>query len=89
VDRARTAAAIAREQLRAGTVDVTTLLTAETTLFTDEDTLVQVRLTRAQSLINLYKALGGGWSSDHTQSPELQPGMVPGAVALPIGGNMN
>jgi outer membrane protein, multidrug efflux system len=89
VDRARTAATIAREQLRAGTVDVTTLLTAETTLFTDEDTLVQVRLTRAQSLINLYKALGGGWSSDHTQSPELQPGMVPGAVALPIGGNMN
>ena len=61
VDAARRAATIARAQMVAGTVDITTVLTAETTLFNDEDTLVQVRLARVQALLNLYKALGGGW----------------------------
>jgi outer membrane protein, multidrug efflux system len=88
VQKARVAAQIAREQLRAGTVDVTTLLTAETTLFNDEDTLMQVRLTRAQALVNLYNALGGGWSLDTTHPPELRPGTVPGAFALPVGDNV-
>ena len=61
VDTARRAADIARAQMGAGTVDITTVLTAEATLFNDEDILVQVRLTRVQALLNLYKALGGGW----------------------------
>ncbi len=60
VEVATRAADIARAQLGAGTVDITTVLTAETTQFNDEDTLVQVRLTRVQALLNLYKALGGG-----------------------------
>ena len=47
--------------MQAGTVDVTTVLQAETTLFSDEDILVQVRLARFQALLSLYKALGGGW----------------------------
>jgi multidrug efflux system outer membrane protein len=92
VDTARTAATIARAQMAAGTVDITTVLTAETTLFSDEDTLVQVRLVRAQALLNLYKALGGGWAEPdrpvNQQFPGLTPGMVPGGVALPVGGNM-
>ncbi|MBV9734786.1 MAG: efflux transporter outer membrane subunit [Acidisphaera sp.] len=61
VATAQRAADIARAQLAAGTVDVTTVLTAEQTLFTDEDTLAQVRLARFDALVNLYKALGGGW----------------------------
>jgi multidrug efflux system outer membrane protein len=88
VETARRAAAIARAQMVAGTVDITTVLTAETTLFNAEDTLVQVRLARAQSLLNLYKALGGGWTASDEHFPGLTPGMIPGGVALPVGGNV-
>ena len=92
VETAQRAADIARAQMAAGTVDITTVLTAETTLFSDEDTLVQVRLARAQALLNLYKALGGGWVRPEGSAadlfPGLKPGMVPGGVALPAGGNV-
>ena len=92
VDTARRAADIARAQMEAGTVDITTVLTAETTEFADETTLVQVRLARVLALLNLYKALGGGWSEPPgpvpDQFPGLSPGVVPGGIALPIGGNL-
>jgi outer membrane protein, multidrug efflux system len=92
VEQATRAATIARAQLAAGTVDITTVLTAETTQFNDEDILVQVRLVRAQALLNLYKALGGGWIQGEQplgeQFPGLKPGIVPGGVALPVGGNV-
>jgi outer membrane protein TolC len=43
-------------------VDIVTVLNTETTLFTDQDTLAQVRVARFTALVSLYKALGGGWS---------------------------
>ncbi len=55
------AADIARAQLAAGTVDITTVLNTQNTLFGNQDTFVQVRLAHFLALINLYKALGGGW----------------------------
>jgi hypothetical protein len=68
------------------------VLTAETTLFTDLDTLAQVRLARFEALLSVYKALGGGWRQpDGTvtdQFPGLSPGQVEGGVALPVGGTM-
>jgi NodT family efflux transporter outer membrane factor (OMF) lipoprotein len=89
---ARRAATIARAQMQAGTVDVTTVLQVETTLFNDEDLLAQVRLAQFQALLSLYKALGGGWVSPsgpiEQQFPGLHPGIVPGGVALPVGGNI-
>jgi len=86
VDTARRAATIARAQMLAGTVDITTVLTTETTQFTDEDTLAQVRLSRIQALLNLYKALGGGWvRPERDPVPALSPGPLVGGVALPIG----
>ena len=92
VATALNAANIAQAQMQAGTVDVTTVLQAETTLFGDEDLLVQVRLARAQALLSLYKALGGGWIEPsgpvEKQFPGLKPGLVPGGVALPVGGNL-
>lgn len=89
VDQARRAASIARAQMAAGTVDITTVLTTETTLLNNEDTLAQVRLARAQALLGLYRALGGGWQRDgNEQHPGLSPGMLGGAVALPVGGNL-
>jgi NodT family efflux transporter outer membrane factor (OMF) lipoprotein len=66
VATAQRAADIARAQLAAGTVDVTTLLTAEQTLFNDQDSLAQVRLSRIEALVNLYQALGGGWTAPDT-----------------------
>ncbi len=75
--------------MQAGTVDVTTVLQAETTLFNAEDLLVQVRLARFQALLNLYKALGGGWIAPsgpiEDQFPGLRPGLVPGG-SRPAGG---
>ncbi len=92
VATAQRAANIARAQMQAGTVDVTAVLQAETTLFNAEDLLVQVRLARFQSLLNLYKALGGGWIAPsgpiEDQFPGLRPGLVPGGLALPVGGNV-
>jgi multidrug efflux system outer membrane protein len=63
VDVAQHAADIARAQLAAGTVDITVLLNTQSTLFGDQDTLASVRLTHFQALINLYKALGGGFTT--------------------------
>ena len=59
---AQRSADIARAQLEAGTIDIVTSLNTQTTLYNDLDLLTQVRLTRFQALVNLYKALGGGWS---------------------------
>ena len=68
------------------------MLQAETTLFNDQDLLAQVRLARFQALLNLYKALGGGWTQPGgpilDQFPGLSPGRLPGGVALPVGGNL-
>jgi NodT family efflux transporter outer membrane factor (OMF) lipoprotein len=92
VATAQRASTIARAQMQAGTVDVTTVLQAETTLFGAEDTLVQVRLARFQALLNLYKAMGGGWIAPsgpiEDQFPGLTPGLVRGGIALPVGGNV-
>lgn len=58
---ARRAFEIAQEQLRAGIVDITTVLNTQKTLFSTQDSLAQARLTRLQAMVGLYKALGGGW----------------------------
>ena len=52
---------IAVAQLRAGTIDLVTVLTAQTALFAAEDALVSARLAQLQAEVSLYKALGGGW----------------------------
>ena len=88
VESARRSASIARQQMIAGTADITAVLTAENALFNAEDTLVQVRLARAQALLNTYKALGGGWLKPPAGAfPGLTPGRFEGGVALPVGGN--
>ena len=69
VATAQQAADIARAQLLAGTSDIVTALQAQSTLFSDLDTLAQVRLTRFTALVDLYKALGGGWTRADTAVP--------------------
>ena len=61
VKASRRAYAISEERLRAGTIDVVTLLTVQQTLFQAEDGLIQSRLGRLQASIALVQALGGGF----------------------------
>lgn len=70
VDSAQRAADIASAQVAAGTSDIVTALQAQTTLFTDLDTLAQVRQARFLALVSLYKALGGGWTRADTRPPD-------------------
>ena len=60
-EHARRAYRFAQTQMRAGTINVLTLLNTETTLFTSEDALAQAKYAHLQSLVSLYQALGGGW----------------------------
>lgn len=48
---------------RAGTDDLLSLLDAQRSLFQAQDALVQQRLTRLNAAVDLYKSLGGGWTS--------------------------
>ena len=62
VARAQRSLDIVHAQMEAGTVDITTVLNTEATLFTDQDTLAQVRIARFLAQVSLFKAVGGGWS---------------------------
>lgn len=72
VSIAQRSADIARAQLLAGTVDIVTALQVQTTLFNNLDTLAQIRLSRFQALLSLYKALGGGWTDRDVKAPETR-----------------
>ena len=61
VDTARRAFDYSQLQMQAGTTNVLTVLYTETALFTAQDTLVQVKYQHLQALVDLYRALGGGW----------------------------
>ena len=58
--------------MRGGTVNLITVLQTQQTLFTAENTLVQVRLTKLLAASSLFQALGGGWTPDGTLA-SLQP----------------
>jgi NodT family efflux transporter outer membrane factor (OMF) lipoprotein len=51
----------ARAQMKAGTINILTVLNTETALFSAQDLLVQAKSAHLQALVNLYGALGGGW----------------------------
>jgi NodT family efflux transporter outer membrane factor (OMF) lipoprotein len=77
VNAAAEAFRIAELQYREGVADLLAVLQTQQTLFTAQDTLVQVKLARLQSNISLYRALGGGWTVDaDSQEPtrnDFQP----------------
>ncbi len=54
--------AISEAQLRAGTIDLITVLNTQQALFNARNQLVQVRLARFQAAVGLFRALGGGWA---------------------------
>lgn len=63
VAAAKKAFDLSEERLKEGTIDITTLLNVQNTLFTTQDSLVQARLSRLQALVSLYQALGGDWDN--------------------------
>jgi NodT family efflux transporter outer membrane factor (OMF) lipoprotein len=64
VAAAREAEQLALNQYRAGTADYTTVVTAQTTALSNEETAVNLRQTRFVASVNLVEALGGGWNVD-------------------------
>lgn len=70
VKSARQAVEIALNEYRAGTQNFTTVVTAEATALSDEQSLLNTRTSRLAAAINLVVALGGGWSET-----KLPPGI--------------
>jgi multidrug efflux system outer membrane protein len=52
---------LARERYRLGAIDYQSLLTTQRTLLTAQNSRVQATLDVCVALVQLYKALGGGW----------------------------
>jgi multidrug efflux system outer membrane protein len=63
-ESARNAALLARNRYTAGTTDFQTVLDTERTALTIEDSVAQTEADHTSAVIQLYKALGGGWSAD-------------------------
>jgi NodT family efflux transporter outer membrane factor (OMF) lipoprotein len=61
--QAREALRLAEIRYRQGAEDLISVLDAQRTLFNAEDQLAQIRLNRLEAAVNLYKALGGGWTA--------------------------
>ncbi|MEO8617444.1 MAG: efflux transporter outer membrane subunit, partial [Luteolibacter sp.] len=60
---AREADLIARQRYQAGEIDFLTVLDAQRSLLSLESSLFSTRADRTNAYIQLYKALGGGWSA--------------------------
>ncbi|WP_159812917.1 efflux transporter outer membrane subunit [Pseudomonas sp. 18058] len=63
LSQAQTAFNIAQSRYQAGAEDLLTVLETQRTLYAAQDMNVQLRLSRVQASIALYKALGGGWQA--------------------------
>jgi NodT family efflux transporter outer membrane factor (OMF) lipoprotein len=78
VAAAQSAEALARSQYAAGLIDFQSVLDTQRSLLTLQDLLVTSEAAVSSSLIQLYKALGGGWvanppPTDHPSSSEITP----------------
>jgi NodT family efflux transporter outer membrane factor (OMF) lipoprotein len=65
-DAAHNAALLARQQYSSGLIDFQTVLSTERTQLSLDDSLASARADSVSAVIQLYKALGGGWSPQPT-----------------------
>lgn len=65
---AREAADLASVQYKAGTVDILTVLDVQRTLLSLQQSQATTAADQATAHIQLYKALGGGWTPEPTQT---------------------
>jgi multidrug efflux system outer membrane protein len=63
-EAARSAAQLARQRYAAGLVDYTDVVTTQRTQLTVSESLQSCEAEITTSLVQLYKALGGGWSTE-------------------------
>lgn len=68
-DAANNSAILARIQYRSGLIDFQTLQDTERQLVSAQDGLANSRGDESQALVQLYRALGGGWNPD--AAPEI------------------
>jgi outer membrane protein, multidrug efflux system len=59
--KSRDAYDLSQRQFHAGTIDILTVLSTQTALFTAEDAYAQVKLAHLEAVVGLFNALGGGW----------------------------
>lgn len=59
---------MSRDLYKAGSVDYQTLLDAQRTLLSAEDSYASVKLEALSAAVTLYKALGGGWNDAGARS---------------------
>ncbi|MGC1386697.1 MAG: efflux transporter outer membrane subunit [Steroidobacteraceae bacterium] len=64
VKAAKEAETLTLNQYKAGTVPYSSVITAQTTRFTAEETALAVLSSRLQASVALVEALGGGWNSN-------------------------
>jgi outer membrane protein TolC len=89
VDDAEKAVQLALAQYKAGTVDFTRVTQVEQTLVQQQDTLMQALGEIATGLIQVYKALGGGWQirctgcEPGTLPPQGEPGPPKEQIPVP------
>ena len=72
VAASRRAYEISEERLRAGTIDLVTLLAVQQNLFQAQENLIQSRLARLQAALSLIQALGGGFVLSDTAPARQQ-----------------
>ncbi|MDQ0475138.1 efflux transporter outer membrane subunit [Labrys wisconsinensis] len=80
VAAAEQAVQIALNEYRAGTQAFTTVVTAQATALSDEESLLTTREQRLAAAVSLIVALGGGWDTTQLPSPAAAaagPGQAP------------
>jgi NodT family efflux transporter outer membrane factor (OMF) lipoprotein len=73
----RNAAEIASQMYQSGLADFQKVLDTQRSLLSSEDSLVTAKSDILISIIQLYKALGGGWEAAPEASPETTSGQSP------------
>jgi outer membrane protein, multidrug efflux system len=82
VKNAEEAFRISELQYREGATALLTLLDTQQTLFSAQDTLAQIRLAKLESVVGLYRVLGGGWSLEATKDEPTRNTFNPTALPL-------
>lgn len=71
VDADRQALSLSTQLYKNGLVDFLNVLNSETALYTAQDSLVQSDQSVSLNLVQLYKALGGGWEGQTNTVPAM------------------
>ncbi len=74
------AAQLARQRYSGGLVDFQTVLETQRTQLTTQDSVASARTTLSADHVQLYKALGGGWRADQTDTSQEADAGQPAAT---------